>query len=209
MWPDGFEYHKIHKTESDKHKLSFAISKPCGVKVKLQVKIVVTNPQSYCRECSIVWYHGEFTDRIFYWKPKVELNSSQFEQSVEVRTDTKSESGLVEGFLRTNFSPDRDPYNVFTSFRISRLVSRSLLCSYRRLKYKCVHLNNIWRSRITFFLKQLLDSPCGSKFILILLNLAPPSLSLRFSTPVRHSFNTPAYRGQSWWANVTERVLSL
>ena len=106
------------------------------------------------------------------------------------------------------FSRSR-PHNVFTSFCISRLVSRSLLCSYRRLKYKCVHLNNIWRSRITFFLKQLLDSPCGSKFILILLNLAPPSLSLRFSTPVRHSFNTPAYRGQSWWANMTERVLSL
>ena len=54
---------------------------------------------------------------------KKTLNSG--EQSVEVRTDAKSESGIVEGFLTAsmNISPGRDPYTVFTSFLVSRLVS--------------------------------------------------------------------------------------
>ena len=50
---------------------------------------------------TIVWYHGEFTDRIFYWSPTW-TKTSEFEQSVEVRTDAKSESGIVEGFPSMN-----------------------------------------------------------------------------------------------------------
>ena len=44
---------------------------------------------------TIVWYHGEFTDRIFYWSPTC-TKTSEFEQSVKVRTDAKSESGIGE-----------------------------------------------------------------------------------------------------------------
>ena len=50
-------------------------------------------------------------------------NTFGFLHSVEVRTDAKSESGLVDGFLRMNISPGRDPYSVFTSFLVLRLVS--------------------------------------------------------------------------------------
>ena len=71
---------------------------------------------------TIVWYHGEFTDRIFYWSPTW-TKTSEFEQSVEVRTDAKSESGIVEGFPGMNISLGRDPYTVFTSFLVSRVVS--------------------------------------------------------------------------------------
>ena len=71
---------------------------------------------------AIVWYHGEFTDRIFYWS-SAWTKTSEFEKSVEVRTDVKSESGIVEGFPSMNISPGRDPYTVFTSFLVSRLVS--------------------------------------------------------------------------------------
>ena len=46
-------------------------------------------------------------------------NTSGFEHSVEVRTDAKSESGLVDGFPSMNISPGRDPYTVFTSFLVS------------------------------------------------------------------------------------------
>ena len=53
--------------------------------------------------------------------------------SVEVRPDTKSESGLVDGFPSMNISPARDTCTVFISFIISRLVSGLLPCSYRRL----------------------------------------------------------------------------
>ena len=68
------------------------------------------------------WYHGEFTDRIFYWSPTW-TKTSEFEQSVEVRTDAKSESGIIKDFPSMNISPGRDPYTVFTSFLVSRLVS--------------------------------------------------------------------------------------
>ena len=71
---------------------------------------------------TIVWYHGKFTERIFYWSTTW-TKTPQFEQSVEVRTDAKSESGIVKGFPSINISPGRDPYTVFASFLISRLVS--------------------------------------------------------------------------------------
>ena len=45
------------------------------------------------------------------------------DQSVEVRTDAKSESGHVDGSLSMNISPGRDPYTVFTSFLVSHLLS--------------------------------------------------------------------------------------
>ena len=44
----------------------------------------------------------EFSVKIPTW-----TNTSGFEQSVEVRTGTKSESGLVNGFPSTNISPGR------------------------------------------------------------------------------------------------------
>ena len=50
------------------------------------------------------WYPGEFIDRIFYWSPTW-TKASEFEESVEVRTDAKSESGIVEGFPSMNISP--------------------------------------------------------------------------------------------------------
>ena len=60
-------------------------------------------------------------------------NTSGFEQSVQVRTDAKSESGLVDGFPSMNISPGRDPYTIFTTFLVSCLVSGLLPCSYRHL----------------------------------------------------------------------------
>ena len=123
---------------------------------------------------TIVWYHGEFTDRIFYWSPTW-TKTSEFEQSVEVRTDAKSESGIVEGFPSMNISPSRDPYTVFTSFLVSRLVS----CYYSVLT---LHSTTLRRIQDHIFKNRPLDPPCGSKFILvsILLNSAPTRLSCRF-----------------------------
>ena len=46
-------------------------------------------------------------------------NTTEFEQSVEVRTEAKSESGIVEGFPSKNISSGRDPYAVFTSVTFS------------------------------------------------------------------------------------------
>ena len=71
---------------------------------------------------TIVWYHRECTDRIFYWS-LTWTKISEVKQSVEVRTDAKSESGIVEGFPSMNICLGRDPYAVFTSFLVSRLVS--------------------------------------------------------------------------------------
>ena len=70
----------------------------------------------------------EFSVESTTWK-----NTSGFEQSVEVRTDAKSKSGHVDGSLSMNISPGRDPYTVFTSFLVSRLVSGLLPRPYRRL----------------------------------------------------------------------------
>ena len=50
-------------------------------------------------------------------------NTSEFKQSVEVRSDTKSESALSKVYPTWTFSPGRDPYTVVTSFLVSRLVS--------------------------------------------------------------------------------------
>ena len=58
----------------------------------------------------------------FLLQPNVD-KTFEFEQSLEVRTDAKSESGLVEGFPSMNISPGRDPDTIFTSFLVSRLVS--------------------------------------------------------------------------------------
>ena len=81
---------------------------------------------------TIVRYHREFTNRVFYWS-LTWTKTCEFEQSIEVRTDAKSESGIVEGFHSMNISPGRDPYTVFTSFLVSHLVSGLLPSSYRRL----------------------------------------------------------------------------
>ena len=90
----------------------------------MQVKIVITTQLFGTMENSPT----EFSVESATW-----TNTSGFEQSVEVRTDAKSETGHVDGSLSMNISPGRDPYTVFTSFLVSRLVSRLLPCSYRRL----------------------------------------------------------------------------
>ena len=113
---------------------SFTIPKPCGVQVKLQVKIVITNPLPLVillrqLNCLVPWrIHRQFSVESPTW-----TNTSGFEHSVEVRTDAKSESSLVDGFPSMNISPGRHPYTVFTSFLVSWLVSGLLPCSYRRL----------------------------------------------------------------------------
>ena len=50
-------------------------------------------------------------------------NTSGFEQSVQVRTDAKSESDLTDGFPSMNISAGRDPYTVFTSFLVYVLLA--------------------------------------------------------------------------------------
>ena len=114
---------------------SLAISKPCGVEVKLQVKIVITNPLPLVKllrtlNCLVLW---RIHRQNFFVESPTSTNTSGFEHSVEVRTDAKSESGLVDGFPSMNISSGRDPYTVFTSFLVSWLVSGLLPCSYRRL----------------------------------------------------------------------------
>ena len=97
---------------------------------------------------AIVWYHGEFTDRIFYGSPAW-TKTSEFEQSVEVRTDAKSESGIVQGFSSMNISPGRDPYTAFTSFLVSDHVLLAVitlflqtLAFYHVNDVIYIHLNN-------------------------------------------------------------------
>ena len=60
-------------------------------------------------------------------------NTSGLEHSVEVRTDAKSESGLVDGFPSMNISLGRDPDTFSSLFSSHVLVSGLLPCSYRRL----------------------------------------------------------------------------
>ena len=64
-------------------------------------------------------------------------NTTEYEQSVEVRTDAKSESGIVQGFPSMNISPGRDPYAVFTS------VSFSLGYSFNQEKMFSLAFNQI------------------------------------------------------------------
>jgi len=92
---------------------SFAISKPCGVEAKLQVKIVITNPWSYYWEHSIVCYHVEFNNRIFYSKPTLD-------KYLWIQTISRGEKwhkvwiSIVKGLPNMNISPGRDPYTVVT-----------------------------------------------------------------------------------------------
>ena len=135
----------------------------------------------------IVWYHGEFTYRIFYWSPTC-TKTSEFEQSVEVTTDAKSESGIVEIFHSMNISPGRDSYTVFTSFLVSLLVSGY----YPVLTDACIHI----------FKNRPLEPACGSnsywyRFYLIRCQCV---YHFVFATPLRRSFDTTAYRGQCCWA---------
>ena len=115
---------------------SFAISKPCEVEVKLQVKIVITNPlpPNHITESTQLFRTMENSRTQFSVESPTWTNTSGFEQSVEVITDAKTESGLVDGFPNMNISPGRDPYNVFTSLFSSHVFLAGLLpCSYRRL----------------------------------------------------------------------------
>ena len=115
---------------------SFAISKPCGVEVKLQVKIVITNPlsHSHITESTQLFGTMENSPTEVSVESPTWTNTPGFEQSVEVITDAKTESGIVDGFPSMNISPGRDPYNVFTSVFSSHVFVAGLLpCSYRRL----------------------------------------------------------------------------
>ena len=115
---------------------SFATSKPCGVEVKLHLKIVITNPlpPSHITESTQLFVTMENSPTEFSVGSPTWTNTSGFEQSVEVLTDAKTESGLVDGFPSMNISPGRDPYNVFTSLFSSHVFLEGLLsCSYRRL----------------------------------------------------------------------------
>ena len=115
---------------------SFAISKPCGVEVKLQVKIVTTIPlpPSHITESTQLFGTMENSPTEFSVESPTWTNTSGFEQSVEVITDARTESGLVHGFPSMNISPGLDPYNVFTSLFSSLVFLEGLLpCSYRRL----------------------------------------------------------------------------
>ena len=82
------------ETESDKRIL--CICKPCGVEVKLSKSWLPTVRHITESTHDIVWYRGEFANIIFYWSPTW-TKTSEFEQSVGVRTDMKSESGMPEG----------------------------------------------------------------------------------------------------------------
>ena len=136
---------------------------------------------------TIVWYHGEFTDRIFYWSPTW-TKTSEFEQSVEVRTDAKSESGIVQGFPSMNISPGLEPYTVFTAFLVSNHVLLAVITLFlQTLAFYYVNDVKIHTSEQqlkdlgSHFKNRPLDPPCGSKFILI--------YHFVFATPVRRSFD--------------------
>ena len=109
--------------------------------------------------------------------------------SVEVRPDTKSESGLVDGFPSMNISPARDTCTVFISFimhltscqRVITLFLQTLAFYY--VNDVKIHTSENLKDLGSYFLKKRpLNPPCGSKIILIsiLPNLAPPRLSFRF-----------------------------
>ena len=57
---------------------------------------------------TIFWYHGEFTDRIFYWSPAW-TKTTEFEQSVEVRTDATLNLALSKVSLAWTFLPVEIP----------------------------------------------------------------------------------------------------
>ena len=79
-------------------------------KFNLQVKIVITTQLFGTMENSPTEFSVE---------SPTSTNTSGFEHSVEVRTDAKSESGLVDDFPSMNISSGRDPYTVFMSFLVS------------------------------------------------------------------------------------------
>ena len=116
---------------------SLSISKPCGVEVKLQVKIVITNPLPLVillrtLNCLVLWrIHRQH----FFVESPTSTNTSGFEHSVEVRTDAKSESGLVDGFLSMNISPGRDPYTVFHVFSRLMTCQRVITLFLQRLAF--------------------------------------------------------------------------
>ena len=132
---------------------SLAISKPCGVEVKLQVKIVITNPlsHSHITESTQLFGTMENSPTEVSVESPTWTNTPGLEQSVEVITDAKTESGIVDGFPSMNISPGRDPYNVFTSLFSSHVFLEGLLpCSYRRLHSTMLMMKkyiplNIWR----------------------------------------------------------------
>ena len=104
--------------------VSLAISKPCRVEVKLQVKIVITNPlpcPSHITESTQLFGTMENSPTEFSVESPTSTNTSGFEHSVEVRIDAKSESGLVDGFPSKNIFSRSRPLHYFHVF--SRLTS--------------------------------------------------------------------------------------
>ena len=139
---------------------SLAISKPCGVEVKLHVKIVISNPLPLVillrtLNCLVLWRTHR---QNFFVESPTSTNTSGFEHSVEVRTDAKSESGLVDGFPSMNINF----LQVDTPTLFSRLFSSHDLSAgyYPVLTDACILLcwwcknTYVWThegSRITFF----------------------------------------------------------
>ena len=98
---------------------SLAISKPCRVEVKLQVKIVITNPlpcPSHITESTQLFGTMENSPTEFSVESPTSTNTSGFEHSVEVRTDEKSETGLVDGFPSMNIFSTSRPLHCFHVF---------------------------------------------------------------------------------------------
>ena len=77
---------------------------------------------------TIVSYHGEFTNRIFYWSPAW-TKTSEFEQSVEVRTDAKSNPTLSKVSPAWTFLQVETPtlfLRLFSSHVLSAVITLSL-----------------------------------------------------------------------------------
>ena len=133
---------------------SVAICKPCGVEVKLQVKIVTTNSALVITENTQLSGTMENSSTEFSVKMPTWTNTSGFEQSVEVRTGTKSESGLVNGFPSMNISPGRDHCTVFTSFLVSHLTDACILLCYSW--FHCYVYTRIFRHDSTVMIRPVM-----------------------------------------------------
>ena len=142
---------------------SLAISKPCGIEVKLQVKIVISNPLPLVvllrtLNCLVLW---RIHRQNFFVESPTSTDTSGFEHSIEVRTD--SESGLWSlNPALSMVSPAWTFLQVDTPTLFSRLFSSHDLSAgyYRVLTDACILLcwwcknTYVWTyegSRITFF----------------------------------------------------------
>ena len=156
---------------------------------------------------TIVWYHGEFTDRIFLLKPSVDKN-------LWIRTISRGENWREVWIRHCRRFPQHEHFSRSRPLHyFLRLFSSHVLLAVITLFLETLafyHVNDVKihtseqqpKDLGSHFKNWPLDPPCGSKFILIsiLLNWGPPRLYFVFATPERRSFDTPAYREQCCWA---------